>query len=167
MEIVWTRRNCFKQMARNTSSNVFRTLDVDLYSEDIYKEDSQSQTADPNPLTDANDSLVESLLSSGKAGEALNHVLHNNSGSMKDPRARDAHLAVSLRVLLSFKTSQIEAAVAGLDNESRDILMKIIYRGFEVPYEGSSAQLLVWHEKVYAVSGVGSIVRVMTDKKTV
>jgi len=155
------------QMARNTSSNVFRTLDVDLYSEDIYKEDSQSQTPDQNPLADANDSVVESLLASGKAEEALNHILHNSPGSVKDPRARDAHLAVSLRVLLSFKTSQIEAAVEGLDNESRDILMKMIYRGFEVPYEGSSAQLLVWHEKVFAVSGVGSIVRVMTDKKTV
>ena len=152
-------------MARNTNSNVFRTLDVDQYSEDIYKEDSQA--SDSNPLIDANDSLVESLLSSGKAVEALTHVLHNASLSIKDPKARDTNLAVSLRVLLSFKTSQIEAAVAGLDNESRDILMKIIYRGFEVPHEGSSAQLLVWHEKVYAVSGVGSIVRVMTDKKTV
>merc|ERR1711874_434190 len=146
-------------MARNTNSNVFRTLDVDQYSEDIYKEDSQAP--------DANDSLVESLLSSGKAVEALTHVLHNASLSIKDPKARDTNLAVSLRVLLSFKTSQIEAAVAGLDNENRDILMKIIYRGFEIPFEGSSAQLLVWHEKVYAVAGVGSIVRVMTDKKTV
>ena len=110
---------------------------------------------------------VESLLSTGKNCEALNHVLSNNSLSIKDPQARDVNLAVSLKVLLSFKTSQIEAAVAGLDNESRDILMKIIYRGFEFPFEGSSAQLLVWHEKVYAVAGVGSIVRVMTDKKTV
>ena len=110
---------------------------------------------------------VESLLSTGKNCEALNHVLSNNSLSIKDPQARDVNLAVSLKVLLSFKTSQIEAAVAGLDNESRDILMKIIYRGFEIPFEGSSAQLLVWHEKVYAVAGVGSIVRVMTDKKTV
>lgn len=152
-------------MARNTNSNVFRTLDVDQYSEDIYKED--SDVPDPNHLTDANDSLVESLLSSGKASEALHHILHNNARSIKDPKARDTNLAVSMKVLTSFKTSQIEAAVAGLDNESRDLLMKIIYRGFEVPFEGSSAQLLVWHEKVYAVAGVGSIVRVMTDKKTV
>ena len=154
-------------MAKNTNSNVFRTLDVDLYSEDIYKEDKDSWVPEPNPLADVNDSVVESLLSTGKNCEALNHVLSNNSLSIKDPQARDVNLAVSLKVLLSFKTSQIEAAVAGLDNESRDILMKIIYRGFEIPFEGSSAQLLVWHEKVYAVAGVGSIVRVMTDKKTV
>ena len=154
-------------MAKNTNSNVFRTLDVDLYSEDIYKEDKDSEVPDQNPLIDANDSVVESFLSSGKNLEALTHVLSNNSLSIKDPRARDVNLAVTLKVLLSFKTSQIEAAVAGLDNENRDLLMKIIYRGFEIPFEGSSAQLLVWHEKVYAVAGVGSIVRVMTDKKTV
>ena len=154
-------------MARNTNSNVFRTLDVDLYSEDIYKEDKDSELAEQNPLLDANDAVVESLLASGKNCEALSHVLSNNSLTIKDPRARDVNLAVTLKVLLSFKTSQIEAAVAGLDNENRDLLMKIIYRGFEIPFEGSSAQLLVWHEKVYAVAGVGSIVRVMTDKKTV
>ena len=154
-------------MARNTNSNVFRTLDVDLYSEDIYKEDKDSELAEPNPLLDANDAVVESLLASGKNCEALSHVLSNNSLTIKDPRDRDVNLAVTLKVLLSFKTSQIEAAVAGLDNENRDLLMKIIYRGFEIPFEGSSAQLLVWHEKVYAVAGVGSIVRVMTDKKTV
>ena len=48
---------------------------------------------------------------------------------------------------MSIKTSQIDEAVKQLDNESRDVLMKYIYRGFEVPNEGSSAHLLVWHEK--------------------
>ena len=91
-------------MARNTNSNVFRTLDVDLYSEDIYKEDKDSEVLEPNPLVDANDAVVESLLSTGKNLEALSHVLSNNSLSIKDPQARDVNLAVSLKVLLSFKT---------------------------------------------------------------
>ena len=49
----------------------------------------------------------------------------------------------------------------------KDLLMKYIYRGFESPSEGSSAQLLFWHEKVFETAGVGSIVRVMTDRKKV
>ncbi len=54
-----------------------------------------------------------------------------------------------LRVLLSVKqSSQVEAAVKQLDNDQRDVLMKYIYRGFETPTEGSSAHLLLWHEKV-------------------
>lgn len=53
-----------------------------------------------------------------------------------------------LKVLMSFKANEIEGALKGLDQAKQDTLMKYIYRGFESPTEGSSAQLLVWHDKV-------------------
>ena len=53
-----------------------------------------------------------------------------------------------LRVLQSFKTSDIEKAVKSLDEPMVDVLMKYIYRGFESPVEGANANLLTWHEKV-------------------
>ena len=53
-----------------------------------------------------------------------------------------------VRVLTTFKSSEIDAAVKSLDEKSLDLLMKYIYRGFEFPSEGSSASLLTWHEKV-------------------
>ena len=53
-----------------------------------------------------------------------------------------------MRVLLSFKSNEIEKAVKSLDTTQADVLMKYIYRGFECPSEGSSAQLLTWHEQV-------------------
>ena len=156
-------------MATNTNSNVFRTLDVDKYSEDIYKDEQDVAETPGNvkEVGDIADTLVESLLAEGKAGEALSRVLTTTGLGIKNRETREANLGAAMRVMMSIKTSQIEGAVAELDNENRDILMKIIYRGFENPSEGSSGQLLVWHEKVFAVSGVGSIVRVMTDKKTV
>ena len=61
--------------------------------------------------------------------------------------------------------AEIEAAGKDLDMDSLDTLMKFIYAGFENPNEGSSAHLLVWHEKVFAASGLGSIVRVLADKR--
>ena len=157
-------------MSTNTSSNVFRTLDVDKYSEDIYNEDQDlAEEINTNGSSENanNESLIESLLEAGKTNEALKHVLCTTSLGIKDPEAREANLATAMKVLMSIKTSQIDGAVAELDNENRDILMKIIYRGFENPNEGSSGHLLLWHEKVFALSGVGSIVRVMTDKKSV
>ena len=154
-------------MAKNTSSNVFRTLDVDLYNEDNYKEETETaDTTDPTALG-PNDSLITSLLASNKPVEALTHLLSGATLGIKDQSARAASLTLAMRVLVAIKPSQIEEAVGQLDNENRDILMKFIYRGFEVPSEGSSAHLLIWHEKVFAVAGVGSIVRVLTDKKRV
>uniref|UniRef100_A0AAX7UWB0 Actin-related protein 2/3 complex subunit 5 n=1 Tax=Astatotilapia calliptera TaxID=8154 RepID=A0AAX7UWB0_ASTCA len=72
-----------------------------------------------------------------------------------------------VKVLSSFKSSDIEKAVGSLDKAGVDLLMKYIYRGFEKPSDNSSAVLLQWHEKALAVGGVGSIVRVLTARKTV
>lgn len=53
-----------------------------------------------------------------------------------------------VKVLSSFKSSDIEKAVGSLDRAGVDLLMKYIYRGFEKPTDNSSAVLLQWHEKV-------------------
>ena len=62
---------------------------------------------------------------------------------------QDKALQLVMMVLTSFKQSEIENAVKQLDNTTIDVLMKYIYRGFEIPSEGSSAVLLTWHEKVF------------------
>ena len=150
-------------MSKNTENNAFRTVDVDQYNEDNYKEE---EVAEPT-VVGANESEINGLLAQSKNIDALKIVLSCAPLGSKDPAAKAASLALALRVLLAFKDSQIDDAVKELDSESRDVLMKFIYRGFEQPTENSSARLLVWHAKVFAVSGVGSIVRVLTDKKKV
>lgn len=72
-----------------------------------------------------------------------------------------------MKVLIAIKASQIDEAIKSLNIELIDVLMKYIYKGFEQPSEGSSGHLLLWHEKVYNVSGVGCIVRVLADSKRV
>ncbi|KFQ76214.1 Actin-related protein 2/3 complex subunit 5-like, partial [Phoenicopterus ruber ruber] len=61
-----------------------------------------------------------------------------------------------LKVLTSFKSSEIEQAVNSLDRNGVDLLMKYIYKGFEKPTENSSAILLQWHEKVRVGCSLGS-----------
>lgn len=70
---------------------------------------------------------------------------------------------MTLKVLLSIKSNQMDSAITALnDVDLVDVLMKYIYRGFENPSDNSSAHLLQWHEKVYAKYGVGCITRVLT-----
>ena len=55
-----------------------------------------------------------------------------------------------MKVLMAYKSNDIETAVKSLDQNKQDVLMKYIYRGFELSSDGNGygAQLLVWHDKV-------------------
>lgn len=100
----------------------------------------------------------------GKNNEALRILLTNAPLGSKNQQVKDDALNLMLKVLLSIKGSQIDGAIEALeDPDLCDVLMKYIYRGFEIPSDGSSGHLLQWHEKVFARGGVGSIVRVLAD----
>ncbi len=61
---------------------------------------------------------------------------------------KDATFSLVLRVLKSFQNSlEIDNAVKSLNQDSIDVLMKYIYRGFEREPRDSGL-LLTWHEKV-------------------
>lgn len=70
-------------------------------------------------------------------------------------------------MILSIKPSQIEEIVNSLDSNLLDTLLKYVYKGFETPSEGSSGLLLLWHEKIYNLSGVGCIIRVLSDTRRI
>ena len=101
---------------------------------------------------------------------------------------QDRNMAIVLDVLMRFRSADVEKAVNSLSPDQVDVLMKYIYRGFAFPTEKSCGILLVWHEKVasppshpplpsshhtlppsllqaVASGGVGSIIRVMTNRK--
>lgn len=147
------------------STNTFRTVDVDQYNEDNFKDDDGPVVQDKRGGLSATE--IESLIQKGNNVEALKAVLSSAPIGNKNQAEKDAALALVLRVLLSTKTNQVEECVKQLDNDQKDILMKYIYRGFETPSEGSAAQLLIWHEKTFASAGLGCIVRVLTDRKQV
>ncbi|XP_046998985.1 actin-related protein 2/3 complex subunit 5-B [Schistocerca americana] len=150
-------------MAKNTSSSAFRKIDVDQYNEDNYREEEQVELQS-TPIG-PDEAEVGGLMNQGRYVDALKLVLKNAPLGSKNQQVKDNALNLTLRVLLSIKSSQIEEAVAALDRDLIDVLMKYVYRGFEMPSEGSSGHLLLWHEKAYAVGGVGSIMRVLSDTK--
>lgn len=98
---------------------------------------------------------------------AFHAALRNSPDNTKNQAVKERAQGVVLKVLTNFKSSEIEQAVQSLDRNGIDLLMKYIYKGFEKPTENSSAVLLQWHEKALAVGGLGSIIRVLTARKTV
>lgn len=150
-------------MAKNTKSAAFRKVDVDQYDDESFVE----EQAPEDNITGPNDTEVQSLLSSGKNMEALKLVLSSPPISSKNQALKDKIVQTVLKVLLTFKSSEIENCVNQLESSKLDVLMKFIYRGFEFPSENSSAMLLIWHDKVFSKVGLGCIVRALTDRKQI
>jgi actin related protein 2/3 complex, subunit 5 len=147
-------------MAKNTNSSAFRKIDVDQYNEDNFKDDEQEN----QQLSGIDEGEINQLLLKQENLKALKICVENAPLLSKNQQLKDQALQITLRVMLSIKPSQIDSALEVLDADSTDTLMKYIYRGFEFPSDqGSSGHLLQWHEKVFAKSGVGCIVRVLTD----
>ena len=113
----------------------------------------------------AREAAVESLLRSKRVGDALRDSLADPPVASKDLELKSKNAVIVLKVIAAVDDRHIDEALGALSPEACDVLMKYIYKGLESPEQ--SSQLLKWHAKLLDKAGLGSIVRVMADRKTV
>lgn len=150
-------------MSKNTNSTQFRSVDVDVYDEDQYEDESRDDLSANQAVSDRADQ-VKQLLMGMKTKEALKVSLQNPPLGNKDEKILERNFETVLSVLKSFKAAEIQGAIDDLDAVEVDVLMKYLYKGFKL-HPDKSGILLAWHDKAFKTGGLGSIVRVMVDRK--
>ncbi|XP_055986654.1 actin-related protein 2/3 complex subunit 5-like [Sorex fumeus] len=141
----------------------FCKVDVDEYDKNNFVDEEDGGDGQAGP----DEGEMDSCLLQGNMTVALQAALKNLPINAKSQAAKDQAGNIVLKVLVSFKVTDIEKVVQLLDRSSVDLLMKYIYKYFESPSDNCSGVLLQWHKKALATGGVGSILRVLTTRKTV
>ena len=57
-----------------------------------------------------------------------------------------------------------DGTISSLNADQLDVCFKYIYKGMEDPKGEASAAMLKWHEAAFKKGGLGSIIRVLTEK---
>jgi actin related protein 2/3 complex subunit 5 len=108
---------------------------------------------------------VQQLLARKDKVGALAAALQNPPVNSKSEELKNENAAIVERVLSNVSESDIPSLIANLSPETLDILMKYIYKLME---KASNCSLLLkLHAQVLDKAGHGSIIRVLTDRKTV
>ena len=159
-------------MSKNTRSAEFRKVDVDELDDEQYQDDPEEIADSDDCKVQQREQEIKKLMQSGSKVEALKLALKDPPVQNKDSNVVERNYAVVLDVLTGFSIGKkdkdsMQAGVEALSTDELDSLMKYIYRGFARPTENSCEKLLNWHEAAFAVGGLGSIIRVMSARKSV
>ncbi|KAJ3021081.1 Actin- protein 2/3 complex subunit 5-like protein [Thoreauomyces humboldtii] len=151
-----------------------RKVDVDKYGdEDTFVDENETATgstavsAQTESDVASREGDVRNLLSRGDTRGAIVRALEDPPAGREVQALKDRNTGTVMTALATAKSTDIVPIVKDLSTQQLDILMKYVYRGMASPEIYNSAVLLAWHEKVVEVGGMGSIVRVLTDRKTV
>ncbi|PAV87441.1 hypothetical protein WR25_20061 [Diploscapter pachys] len=150
-------------MAKNMQNTGYRKLDVDAYDPENYNENDEGVDT---PGLGPDERTVSSLMSTNRLEDALRAALQNPPLNTKNQAVKDKATQLVAKVLGSYKASDIEATVKKLTDEEGDTLMKYVYKAMEISPENALCQLLLnWHAQLVARFGLGSIIRVMSDRR--
>lgn len=114
---------------------------------------------------------AKAALSQGRFVEALVSVL-DNPPYVADEPTKEVHSQTVFEILCSIRNNlgmnDLPGIVKQLNSEQQDTLIKYLYKNMGSSYGAKQGGLLLgWFEKTVEVTGIGSIVRYIPDRRTV
>ena len=96
----------------------------------------------------------------------LDTLLATAPAGSKDAAAKQTHADQVFQALDKIADGKIDVTIDAMTPENGDVLLKYVYKGLVTPSDRTPS-LLKWQAKLAEKFGVGSIVRVLSDRKTV
>ncbi|KAJ2609185.1 arp2/3 complex subunit [Coemansia sp. RSA 1365] len=118
-------------------------------------------------IVDQKAAAVRAAITRGNSIEALEKALADPPYGRGLESAQSSNAQLVSEILMATRAQDIASVIANLADEDRDVLLKYIYHGLARPAEFNCGVLLSWHERVVENGGLGSIVRVMSDRRIV
>lgn len=149
-------------MAKNMENTSYRKLDVDAYDPENYNE---NEDVGDTPVVGPDERTMMSFLQANRLEDAVHAALLNPPLECKNQTVKDKSTMLVAKVLGTFKWSEIEPVVKKISSDEADVLMKFIYKAMELTPENALCQtLLAWHSLLVARFGLGSIIRVFSER---
>jgi|Dee2metaT_26_FD_contig_31_3708284_length_548_multi_4_in_0_out_0_1 actin related protein 2/3 complex subunit 5 len=116
----------------------------------------------------AKQSSVKSLLMGHDKKGALEAALRKPPLGSKEQATKDSTSELVASILNQITENEIESVLAPLDNDMLDVLMKYLYRIMQDTEKGTNyGVILKMHDAIHSRAGIGSIMRAITERKTV
>ncbi|KAI6232962.1 Actin-related protein 2/3 complex subunit 5 [Aphelenchoides fujianensis] len=145
-------------MSRNLRDTTYRQFDVDEL-EDAHILDSLVEPIDPafGDATGPNQAELKKLIDGNRFFDALALVLQNPP-LKGDQETKNATAQAVLKLLTSFKQSEVEGVIKKLNEKQLLMLVKYIYKVMELTQDFQTSQLLcAWNTACFNESGYGPI----------
>ncbi|CAH6720693.1 actin-related protein 2/3 complex subunit 5 [[Candida] jaroonii] len=151
----------------------WRRIDIDaLEADNFLTKEELVPSIDSNlSLQDISNIINEcrNYLTKGKFLESLQLGL-DNPPYLFDQSVKDQYNELMFEVLCSIKNNNndVSPIIKNLSTKQQDVLIKYLYKIMNTSYGSKQGGLmLVWFEKTIEITGLGPIIRFMSDRRTV
>lgn len=116
-------------------------------------------------IVSQNEQTAMQALNASRGSSAIADVLSNPILGCKNQSLKDRNADVMMKLLTCVKEAGVKAIVDTLNEDQIDLLMKYVYRLLE---SGENSPILLkWHECAFEKGGLGTIVRVISERRTI
>ncbi|CAN3371737.1 hypothetical protein DIURU_002951 [Diutina rugosa] len=155
--------------------NNWRDIDIDALEGEYMTPEELVPNIPPVSAAQVSQSAQEAkqAMASGQWLQALQVVLSNPPYVTDSPQVKEQHAQTVFDVLVAVRNNSGPQDlgpkfIQQLTPDQQDTLIKYLYKNMSTPYGAKQGGvLLAWFEKTIEITGVGSIVRFMSDRRTV